>query len=163
MFEDNYSESRDISALTTYRVLVEFDGYENKYIRNIGGGITLLNTRVDVKGRIEFHGNKAVFGGGLALSGRCLVSNSLVSNYLHFLVQILLYKHSSMRFERNRASGSGAAIFVVYPSSNFVLPVLNRGCFIQYFAEDIVVDLPPDQWVYIVKHLFDCRLFYILV
>ena len=52
-----------------------------------------------------------------------------------------------MRFEGNRASGSGAAIFVVYPSSNFVLPILNRGCFIQYFSEKILTDLPPDQWV----------------
>ena len=54
-----------------------------------------------------------------------------------------------MQFEGNRATGSGAAIFVVYPSSNFVLPVLNRGCFIQYFVEDIIIDLPPDKWVWI--------------
>jgi len=52
-----------------------------------------------------------------------------------------------MLFEGNRASGSGAAIYVVYPSSNFVLPILNRGCFIQYYAEGTVIDLPPDQWV----------------
>ena len=60
-----------------------------------------------------------------------------------------------MRFEGNRASGSGAAIFVVYPSSNFVLPILNRGCFIQYFAENILTDLPPDQWVCIYCVRFD--------
>ena len=77
LFEDNFSKSKDISALTTYRVLVEIDGYNNKYIRNIGGGVTLLNTRVNVKGRVEFHENMAVFGGGIALSGRCLVSSRL--------------------------------------------------------------------------------------
>ena len=56
-------------------MLVEIIGYNNIYIGNIGGGVTLLNSRLDVKGRIEFHRNCAVFGGGLALSGRCLVSN----------------------------------------------------------------------------------------
>lgn len=55
-------------------MLVEIIGYNNVYIGNIGGGITLLNSRLDVKGRIEFHRNLAVFGGGFALSGRCLVS-----------------------------------------------------------------------------------------
>ena len=75
MFENNLSDSKDISALTTYRVLVEIIGHNNKYIGNVGGGVTLLNSRLDVKGRIEFHQNLAVFGGGLALSGRCLVSN----------------------------------------------------------------------------------------
>ena len=56
-----------------------------------------------------------------------------------------------MLFEGNRATGSGAAIFVVYPSSNFVLPILNRGCFIQYFDANIAVDLPPQNWVCITR------------
>ena len=128
-------------------MLVEIEGYNNKFIRNIGGAVTLLNTRVDVKDRVEFYKNEAVFGGGLALSGRCLVSNRLASMFSNGFLQVLLYENSSMRFEGNRASGSGAAIFVVYPSSNFVLPILNRGCFIQYFSENILTDLPPDQWV----------------
>lgn len=67
-------------------MLVIIDGY-NKYVGNIGGGVTLLNTRIDVKGRIEFNENSAVFGGGIALSGRCLVSKRLVclvSNCLLF-------------------------------------------------------------------------------
>jgi len=74
LFEENFSDTKDISALTTYRVLVEVVGYNNRYIGNIGGGVTLLNSRVDIKGRIEFHNNHAVFGGGFGLSGRCLVS-----------------------------------------------------------------------------------------
>jgi len=53
-------------------VLVEADGY-NAFNGNIGGGVTLLNSRIDVKGQIDFYGNIAVFGGGFALSGRCLV------------------------------------------------------------------------------------------
>ena len=55
-------------------MLVKVIGDNNMYIGNIGGGITLLNSRLDVNGRIEFHQNLAVFGGGFALSGRCLVS-----------------------------------------------------------------------------------------
>ena len=36
---------------------------------------------------------------------------------------------------------------MVYPSSNFVLPILNRGCFIQYHSEFTDNDIPPIQWV----------------
>lgn len=71
-FLNNTSETKDISALTTYRVLVEADGY-NAFNWNVGGGVTLLNSRIDVKGHIDFYNNTAVFGGGFALSGRCLV------------------------------------------------------------------------------------------
>ena len=73
-------------------MLVEIEGYNNKYIRNIGGAVTLLNTRVDVKGRVEFYKNEAVFGGGFALSGRCLVSNRLVIyNSRHIIVLFRFY------------------------------------------------------------------------
>lgn len=93
LFEDNFSDSKDISALTTYRVLVNIHGYANKYIKNTGGGITLLNSRVDVNGRIEFHDNQAVFGGGFALSGRCLVSNiCLVITIKFFLFRFYFIK-----------------------------------------------------------------------
>ncbi|XP_065897690.1 uncharacterized protein [Dysidea avara] len=129
-FLNNFSETKDISALTTYRVLVEADGY-NAFNWNVGGGVTLLNSRIDVKGHIDFYNNTAVFGGGFALSGRCL---------------ILLYNNSILHFEGNNATGSGAAIYVVYPSSNFVLPILNRGCFIQYHSEITDNDIPPSQW-----------------
>ena len=71
-FLDNTSDKRDIPAVTAYRVLIEVDGY-NAFNRNIGGGVTLLNSRIDVKGHIDFYNNTAVFGGGISLSGRCLV------------------------------------------------------------------------------------------
>lgn len=43
---------------------------------NIGGGITLLNTRMRVTrhSTMEFLRNTAVFGAGIAMDDRCLVS-----------------------------------------------------------------------------------------
>ena len=43
------------------------------------------------------------------------------------------------------AVDEGAGIYVEYTSSDFVLAVLNRGCFIQYFTT--AIDIPPNQWV----------------
>jgi len=73
VFLNNTSETQDTSALTAYRVLVEADG-NNAFNGNVGGGITLLKARIDVKGRIDFYNNTAVLGGGISLSGRCLVT-----------------------------------------------------------------------------------------
>ena len=36
-------------------------------------------------------------------------------------------------------------MYIEYTSSDFVLPVLNRGCFIQYYTTS--VDKPPNEWV----------------
>jgi len=66
----------------------------------------------------------------------------------------LLFKDSVLHFEGNKVSGSGAAIYVVYPTINYVLPILNRGCFIQYHSED-AADLPPNQWVWLVNDVND--------
>ncbi|XP_065897695.1 uncharacterized protein [Dysidea avara] len=129
-FLDNTSDKRDIPAVTAYRVLIEVDGY-NAFNRNIGGGVTLLNSRIDVKGHIDFYNNTAVFGGGISLSGRCL---------------ILLYKDSVLHFEGNYVTGSGAGIYLVHPTVSYVLPILNRGCFIQYHSGEAVDDVPPNQW-----------------
>lgn len=43
------------------------------------------------------------------------------------------------------AVDQGGGIYVEYTSSDFVLAILNRGCFIQYFTE--LNDLPPNEWV----------------
>jgi len=75
-FLNNTSDSQDIPALTAYRVMVEVNGY-NAFNGNIGGGITLLNSRINVNGHINFYYNTAVVGGGITLSGRCLV----IDNY----------------------------------------------------------------------------------
>lgn len=66
-------DSADTTSVTTYRVLISFQG-NNTFINNSGGGISLLGSRMDVNGTVMFNGNTAVFGGGVAMSGRSLVS-----------------------------------------------------------------------------------------
>ena len=39
----------------------------------------------------------------------------------------------------------GAGIYVEYASSDFLLSVLNTGCFIRYYT--LAVDIPPEEWV----------------
>ena len=43
------------------------------------------------------------------------------------------------------AVDEGAGLYVEYTSSDFVLAILNRGCFIQYFSQ--LIDVPPSEWV----------------
>ena len=62
-----------------------------------------------------------------------------------FSQQLLLFEGSALNFTNNFAIDEGAGLYVEYTSSDFVLAVLNRGCFIQYFSRQ--VDLPPNQWV----------------
>ena len=50
-----------------------------------------------------------------------------------------------MNFSNNAVSQLGAAIYVEYASSDFLLSVLNTGCFIRYYT--LSVDLPPSEWV----------------
>ena len=75
IFEDNQSlePTADTSAIAAFRFPTVFKGY-NYFIRNIGGGITLLNTRMEASGKLLFDSNRAVFGGGIAMDDRCLVS-----------------------------------------------------------------------------------------
>jgi len=59
--------------LAAFRFPVTFRG-ENRFTNNTGGGITLLNTKMDAYDEMVFFGNTAVFGGGIAMDDRCLVS-----------------------------------------------------------------------------------------
>ena len=61
------------------------------------------------------------------------------------LPQLLLYEGAVLQFTNNVAVDQGAGMYVEYTSSDFVLAVLNRGCFIQYFTT--FIDIPPNQWV----------------
>jgi len=79
VFDDNYSSTEsdsetdgDTSALAAFRFPVTFNG-TNHFVGNIGGGITLLNTKMDAHGEMLFMDNSAVFGGGIAMDDRCLV------------------------------------------------------------------------------------------
>ena len=47
----------------------------NVFERNEGGGISLMQSRVDVGGTVHFIENSAMNGGGLALEDQCLVRN----------------------------------------------------------------------------------------
>ena len=46
----------------------------NSFVRNLGGGITLLNARLSVTGELLLLSNVAMFGGGIAMDDSCLVS-----------------------------------------------------------------------------------------
>ena len=52
---------------------MNFKGY-NHFIGNNGGGITLLNTRLEIEGELLLQSNVATFGGGIAADDSCLVS-----------------------------------------------------------------------------------------
>ena len=73
-FDNNLATrgSIDTTAVTAYRVLISFSG-TNTLNNNTGGGLSLLSSRMDVRGSVTFDGNLAVFGGGIAMSGRSLV------------------------------------------------------------------------------------------
>lgn len=82
-FDENFSVDQangDTSALAAFRFPVTFRGVNN-FTNNIGGGITLLNTRMDAYNEMNFINNTAVFGGGIAMDDRCLVSSLVVKYY----------------------------------------------------------------------------------
>ncbi len=82
IFENNTSTSEHSSALVAFRFPTNFKGH-NHFIGNKGGGITLLNTILRASGTILFESNTAVFGGGLSMDDRCLVSVCLcIHNYI---------------------------------------------------------------------------------
>ena len=64
--------SADTTSILVYRVLISFYG-NTSFLSNRGGGVSLLSSRMDIKGGVLFYGNTAVFGGGIAMSGRSLV------------------------------------------------------------------------------------------
>ena len=66
-------DNEDTSAVAAFRFPTIFKG-RNYFIRNRGGGITLLNTRMRANGTLLFDSNVAVFGAGIAMDDRCLVS-----------------------------------------------------------------------------------------
>ena len=74
-FHENQASggSGDTTAVTVYRVLLIFHG-NNTFLGNQGGGTSLLSSRMDVRGHVLFDGNVAVFGAGVAMAGRSLVS-----------------------------------------------------------------------------------------
>ena len=77
LFLNNTSkgETKDTSAIAAFRFPITFGG-TNRFLSNVGGGVTLLNTQMKASGVLVFDKNTAVFGGGIAMDDRCLVTSS---------------------------------------------------------------------------------------
>ena len=76
LFLNNTSkgETKDTSAIAAFRFPITFGGI-NRFLSNVGGGVTLLNTQMKASGVLVFDKNTAVFGGGIAMDDRCLVTS----------------------------------------------------------------------------------------
>lgn len=59
-------------AVLSFRYPISLSGI-NVFKRNEGGGVSLMQSRVDVSGTAYFIENSALSGGGLALEDQCLV------------------------------------------------------------------------------------------
>ena len=62
-------------ALSSFRYPIKFSGH-TKFCHNIGGGLSVLNTKIDVEknAQVLFQENKGIFGGGIQMEERCRVS-----------------------------------------------------------------------------------------
>ena len=56
----------------SFRFPISLSG-TNVFRKNKGGGVSLMQSRVDVGGAVHFIENSAVIGGGMALEDQCLV------------------------------------------------------------------------------------------
>ena len=86
------------------------------------------------------------------MSGRSLVSITSLTSPLHMHahtrthhLQILLHDSAQLDFVDNFATALGAGLYVETTSTDFILVVLNTGCFIRYNSS--LVDIPPSKWV----------------
>lgn len=89
--------SADTTSITAYRVLISFYG-NTLFISNRGGGVSLLSSRMDVRGSVKFDKNTAVFGAGVAMSGRSLVSMAQTFNTTLVVIFSILYTTSISQF-----------------------------------------------------------------
>ena len=62
-------------ALSSFRYPIKLSGH-TKFLRNIGGGLSVINTEIDVEqnAQVLFQENEAIFGGGVQMEERCRVS-----------------------------------------------------------------------------------------
>ena len=62
-------------ALSAFRYPIKLLG-QTKFLRNIGGGLSVINTEIDVEqnAQVLFQANEAIFGGGIQMEERCRVS-----------------------------------------------------------------------------------------
>ena len=62
-------------ALSSFRYPIKLSGH-TKFLRNIGGGLSVLNTEIDVEknAQVLFQENEGIFGGGIQMEEMCRVS-----------------------------------------------------------------------------------------
>ena len=70
------NEDNATSAVSVFRVTLDFLN-TNVFHNNFGGGITLIESQLNVKNNLTFRQNFANNGGGIAMFGYCLVSDNI--------------------------------------------------------------------------------------
>jgi predicted outer membrane repeat protein len=135
-FEDNEVGDLSVSdgsvaraAVSSFRFPIKFTG-TNRFSRNIGGGLSVVDSLVTVakNSHLIFEDNVAHFGGGLQQVGSCLV---------------VVSEGAVVDFVRNRALILGGAIMVNSPVVDHATNFLNRFCFIRFSDPDV----PPQSWL----------------
>lgn len=66
------NQAKQQSAILSFRYPIKFTGV-NIFKTNQGGGVTLLQTNMDVSGTLHFEDNSANSGGGISLEDLCVV------------------------------------------------------------------------------------------
>ncbi|XP_019857680.1 PREDICTED: uncharacterized protein LOC109585980 [Amphimedon queenslandica] len=129
LFQNNtaLNTNQKTAAVSGFRVDVSFLG-TNVFNNNFGGGLSVIESQINVQNELVFHHNFATSGGALALYGRCLLK---------------LYEDSNLTFYENFALRNGGGLYVEYVRTDFIFGILNRGCFIQYQS---IMDLRPRDW-----------------
>ena len=85
--------------MLSFRYPVSLSG-ANVFKRNMGGAVSLMQSRVDVNGTVHFIENSAVNGGGLALEDQCLVHFKLIMITCRHYVIVLFYRFTSLGTQR---------------------------------------------------------------
>ena len=144
-------------ALSSFRYPIKLSGH-TKFLRNIGGGLSVINTEIDVEknAQVLFQENAAIFGGGVQMEERCRVSLccAFAVCYLPILlyllslpttpVQLFVSPGARMNFTENFAY-LGGAIYAFSMPVVFANYIRNRLCIIQY-NDPQQEDVPAENW-----------------
>ena len=84
-----FGNKKEQSAIVSFRFPISLSG-TNVFRRNEGGGISLMQSRVDLSGTVHFIENSAVVGGGMALEDQCLVMVNTIYTHCRIIIYNLL-------------------------------------------------------------------------
>ena len=62
----------DGGVILAYRFPMQFEG-TNLFTENTGGGVALLQARMDISGKLRFENNTALTGGGIKMQEQSVV------------------------------------------------------------------------------------------